>query len=55
MIRRPAVSETRDAREHVIALAEQEGRWPEANKAAFDSYNQHVARHGLLADEAGLL
>lgn len=37
-------------------LAEQElKRWREASRESFDSYNQMVAEHGLVADELGLL
>jgi post-segregation antitoxin (ccd killing protein) len=34
---------------------EQERRWLEENRAAFEAYNRHVAQHGLLSDHAGLL
>lgn len=35
--------------------AEQERRWLEENRQAFEAYNAHVAEHGLLSDFAGLL
>ena len=49
------VSETLERRLRTIVRAEQEKRWLEANQAAITAYNLRVSRHGLLADEAGLL
>jgi antitoxin CcdA len=49
------VSETLERRLRTIVRAEQEKRWLEANQAAIAAYNLRVSRHGLLADEAGLL
>jgi antitoxin CcdA len=49
------ISETLEGRLRTIVRAEQEQRWLEANKGAIEAYNQRVSRHGLLADEAGLL
>ena len=49
------VSETLERRLRMIVRAEQEKRWLEQNRAAIDAYNQRVATHGLLADDAALL
>jgi antitoxin CcdA len=49
------ISETLERRLRSIVRAEQEKHWLEANQAAIAAYNNRVSRHGLLADEAGLL
>ena len=49
------VSETLERRLRTIVRAEQEKRWLEQNRAAIEAYNQRVATHGLLADDATLL
>jgi antitoxin CcdA len=49
------VSEALERRLRMIVRAEQEKRWLEQNRAAIDAYNQRVATHGLLADDAALL
>jgi antitoxin CcdA len=49
------VSETLERRLRMIVRGEQEKRWLEQNRAAIDAYNQRVATHGLLADDAALL
>jgi antitoxin CcdA len=49
------VSETLERRLRTIVRAEQEKRWLQDNRAAIEAYNQRVATHGLLADDAGLL
>ena len=49
------VSETLERRLRTIVRAEQEKRWLEENRAAIEAYNQRVAMHGLLADDAALL
>jgi antitoxin CcdA len=49
------VSETLERRLRTIVRAEQEKRWLQDNRAAIEAYNQRVAQHGLLSDEAGLL
>jgi antitoxin CcdA len=49
------ISETLEGRLRAIVRAERERRWLEENKDAIAAYNSRVARHGLLADEAGLL
>ena len=48
------LSETLERRLRAIVRAEQEKRWLEENRAAIEAYNQRVAQHGLLSDEAGL-
>jgi antitoxin CcdA len=49
------VSETLERRLRTIVRAEQERRWLEENRTAIDAYNQRVAAHGLLADDAAIL
>jgi antitoxin CcdA len=49
------VSETLERRLRTIVRAEREKRWVEENRAAIEAYNQRVATHGLLADDATLL
>src|SRR6266700_3192754 len=49
------VSETLERRLRTIVRAEQEKRWLEENRDAIAAYNQRVATHGLLADDAALL
>jgi antitoxin CcdA len=49
------VSETLERRLRRIVRAEQEKQWLAENRAALDAYNQRVAQHGLLSDEAGRL
>jgi len=49
------ISETLEHRLRTIVRAEQEKRWLEENKDAIAAYNLRVSRHGILADEAGLL
>jgi len=49
------ISEILESRLRTIVRAEQERRWLEENKDAIAAYNLRVSRHGLLADEAGLL
>jgi antitoxin CcdA len=49
------VSETLERRLRTLVRAEQEKHWLEQNRAAIDAYNQRVAAHGLLADDATLL
>jgi antitoxin CcdA len=49
------ISETLEGRLRTIVRAEQEKRWLQDNRAAIDAYNQRVAAHGLLADDAALL
>jgi antitoxin CcdA len=49
------VSETLERRLRTIVRAEREKRWLEENRAAIAAYNQRVATHGLLADDAALL
>jgi antitoxin CcdA len=48
------ISEALESRLRMIVRAEQERHWLDANKSAIETYNQRVARDGLLADEAGL-
>jgi antitoxin CcdA len=48
------VSETLESRLRLIVRAELEKRWLQDNRAAIDAYNQRVADHGLLSDEAGI-
>ena len=49
------MSETLERRLRAIVRVEHEKRWLENNRAAIDAYNDRVAQHGLLSDEAGLL
>jgi antitoxin CcdA len=49
------ISETLERRLGAIVRAEQEKRWLEDNRGALMAYNQRVASHGLLSDEASLL
>jgi len=49
------LSDTLERRLRTLVKAEQEKRWLEANQAALVAYNQRVASHGLLSDDAGLL
>jgi antitoxin CcdA len=49
------LSETLERRLRSIVRADLEKRWLEDNRQAIEAYNDRVARHGLLADEAGLL
>jgi antitoxin CcdA len=49
------VSETLERRLRTIVRAEWEKRWLQENRAAIEAYNQRVATHGLLADDAALL
>jgi antitoxin CcdA len=49
------VSETLERRLRTIVRVEQEKRWLQENRAAIDAYNQRVATHGVLADDATLL
>jgi antitoxin CcdA len=49
------VSETLERRLRTIVRAEREKRWLAENRAAIEAYNQRVATHGLLADDATLL
>jgi antitoxin CcdA len=49
------VSETLERRLRTIVRGEREKRWVAENRTAIDAYNQRVATHGLLADDAALL
>ncbi len=49
------ISETLESRLRTVVRAQQERQWLEANRGAIEAYNQRVAEHGLLSDEAGLL
>ena len=49
------VSETLERRLRALVRAEQEKRWLQDNRGAIEAYNQRVASHGLLADDATLL
>jgi antitoxin CcdA len=44
------LSETLERRLRTIVKAEQEKRWLEENRAAIDSINSFIDRHGLLAN-----
>jgi antitoxin CcdA len=48
------VSETLERRLRTIVRTELEKQWIEDNRAAIEAYNQRVAQHGLLSDEAGV-
>jgi antitoxin CcdA len=49
------ISEILERRLGTIVKVEQEKQWLEQNRAALDAYNERVARHGILSDEAGRL
>jgi antitoxin CcdA len=44
------LSETLEQRLRMLVRAEQEKRWLEENRAAIDSINAFIDRHGLLAN-----
>ena len=48
------MSDTLERCLRTIVRAEREKRWLEENRAAIEAYNQRVATHGLLADDATL-
>jgi antitoxin CcdA len=45
------ISDTLDRRLRAIVKAEQEKRWLEENRAAIDSINDFIDKHGLLASK----
>lgn len=49
------LSETLERSLRSIVQSDEERRWVEENKKAFEEYNASVAQHGVLADDLGIL
>jgi antitoxin CcdA len=49
------LSETLERGLRSMVQSDEERRWVEENKQAFEEYNASVAQHGVLADDLGIL